>query len=90
MQIKIVHLLGVKYDDIRKVIEQNNSEVDLNFVCYENKSENQLSYWKSSEFKQILRNSNALQVRLFYTFINWFFIKLPSLIIITKKKNDLT
>ena len=45
-----------------KVIKQINSE-DLHFMCMERLNDNQLSYLKSSEFKQIIRNSTALEVR---------------------------
>ena len=54
--------MGIRYDEIQKVIKQINSK-DLHFTCMEYLSDNQLSYLKSSEFKQIIRNSTALEVR---------------------------
>ena len=55
--------MGISYDEMQRVIKQINSK-DLHFTCMECLSDNQMSYLKSSEFKQIIRNSTALRVRI--------------------------
>ena len=62
MQVNSAYLVGISYDDIRTAIEHINSE-DLMFVCIELLSENQLSYLRSSQFKQVVINSTASEVR---------------------------
>ena len=72
-----MELWHIKYEDIRRVIEvMENFEV-VTFYCNETLNENQLSFLESSEFKEIIEESEAAYVRtvfnyLLYNYINSF------------------
>ena len=59
-----------KYDDIRKIIEvMENFEV-VTLYCNETLNKTQLSFLESSEFKEIIEQSEAIYVR---TVLNYLF-----------------
>ena len=63
-------LWHIKYDDIRKIIEvMENFEV-VTLYCNETLNKTQLSFLESSEFKEIIEESEAIYGR---TVLNYLF-----------------
>ena len=70
LQIRFMKLWHIKYDDIRKIIEvMENFEV-VTLYCNETLNKTQLSFLESSEFKEIIEESEAIYGR---TVLNYLF-----------------
>ena len=64
-----MELWHIKYEDIRKIIEvMENFEV-VTFYCNETLNETQLSFLESSEFKEIIEESEAIYVRTVFNYL---------------------
>ena len=69
-----MELWHIKYEDIRRVIEvMENFEV-VTFYCNETLNENQLSFLESSEFKEIIEESEAAYVRNVFNYLLYNYI----------------